>query len=180
MLLVADWMHPLARTADAGCSKIGLTCRRVVPIVPVLRSSVGLDLYMNVHSRDLFDLVQRSTTSANTAENKLNLGVLPAYLPPLDRIEDWLIARAHVRVQICTYRRSQYRHKGHNQHQQIYHCVDSAANSSRDSQADAFNPQTTASSEGPPVMRIPSIRQTHIISFLNDVGTVYDTLPLLP
>ncbi|KAG5918126.1 hypothetical protein E4U61_002041 [Claviceps capensis] len=159
MLLVADWMHPLARTADAGCS---------------------LDLYVNVHSRDLFNLVQRSTTSANTAENKLDLGVLPAYLPPLDRIEEWLIARVHVHVQIWTYRRSQYRYKGHDQHQQTYHCVDSAANSSRDSQADAFNPQPTASSEGPPVMRIPSIRQTHIISFLKDVGTVYDTLPLLP
>ncbi|KAG6303211.1 hypothetical protein E4U09_000696 [Claviceps aff. purpurea] len=144
MLLVADWMHPLARTADA-----------------------GLDLYVNVHSRDLFNLVQRSTTSANTAKNKLDLDVLPAHMPPLGRIEEWLIARIRVHVQIWTYRRSQYRYKGHDQHQQTYHYVDSAANSSRDSQANAFDPQPTTSPEGPPAMRISCIRQTHIISFSN-------------
>ncbi|CCE34927.1 uncharacterized protein CPUR_08866 [Claviceps purpurea 20.1] len=67
-----------------------------------------------------------------SAENKLDMGVVPADLPQLDQIEEWLISRVHVHVQIWTYRGSQYRYKG------------------------------------------------HVISFLKDVGTVYDTLPLLP
>ncbi|KAG6091447.1 hypothetical protein E4U30_006909 [Claviceps sp. LM220 group G6] len=103
------------------------------------------------------------------------MGILSADLPQLDQIEEWLIARIHVHIQVWTYRRSQYRYKGHDQHQQIpLRRLDrqQVSASSQDS-------QPTASPEGPPVMRIPSIRQAHIISFLKDAGTVNDTLPLL-
>jgi ATP-dependent DNA helicase PIF1 len=46
-------------------------------------------------------------------ENDLDFGIVPAYLPPLTQVEEMLIARVHVHVQVFQYRGQQYKYRGH-------------------------------------------------------------------
>ncbi|KAF4993680.1 hypothetical protein FDECE_13356 [Fusarium decemcellulare] len=46
-------------------------------------------------------------------ENKLDPGHVPDHLPELSQVEEVLIARVHVHVQVMTYRGQQYRYKGY-------------------------------------------------------------------
>ena len=48
-----------------------------------------------------------------SAENHLDFGDVPDFLPPLTQVEEQLIARVHVHVDICLFRGQQYKYKGH-------------------------------------------------------------------
>jgi ATP-dependent DNA helicase PIF1 len=48
-----------------------------------------------------------------SAENHLDFGDVPDFLPPLTQVEEQLIARVHVHVDVCLFRGQQYKYKGH-------------------------------------------------------------------
>ncbi|KAG7000101.1 hypothetical protein FocnCong_v012805 [Fusarium oxysporum f. sp. conglutinans] len=48
-----------------------------------------------------------------SAENQLDFGSVPAFLPQLTRIEEMLIARVHVFVNVMQVRGQQYKYRGH-------------------------------------------------------------------
>ncbi|KAF5711868.1 ATP-dependent DNA helicase PIF1 [Fusarium mundagurra] len=48
-----------------------------------------------------------------THENNLDPGDIPEHLPELTQVEEMLISRVHVHVQVMTYRGQQYKYKGH-------------------------------------------------------------------
>lgn len=48
-----------------------------------------------------------------SAENQLDFGSIPAFLPQLTRIEEMLIARVHVFVNVMQVRGQQYKYRGH-------------------------------------------------------------------
>jgi ATP-dependent DNA helicase PIF1 len=48
-----------------------------------------------------------------SAQNQMDPGVLPAYLPALTQIEEMIIARSHIQMIIYRYRGHQYHYSGH-------------------------------------------------------------------
>jgi hypothetical protein len=46
-------------------------------------------------------------------ENALDFGAVPSHLPELSQVEEMLIARVHVHVQVFQYRGQQYKYSGH-------------------------------------------------------------------
>ena len=48
-----------------------------------------------------------------SAENQMDLGVLPAHLLVLTQIEEMVIARLHIQMVLYRYRGHQYHHSGH-------------------------------------------------------------------
>lgn len=71
------------------------------------------------HHRDT--LFTRSTVNQRregqpyfwSADNALHPGDIPGHLPKLTQLEEWLVARVHVHVQVMIYRGQQYKYKGH-------------------------------------------------------------------
>ena len=48
-----------------------------------------------------------------SADNKMDLGIVPAHLPALTQVEEMVIARSHVQMMIKHYRGQQYQYTGH-------------------------------------------------------------------
>jgi hypothetical protein len=48
-----------------------------------------------------------------SAENEMDLGEIPAYLPELTQVEEMIIARSHVQMMVHRYRGHQYHYSGH-------------------------------------------------------------------
>jgi hypothetical protein len=48
-----------------------------------------------------------------SAENRMDPGELPAYLPALTQVEEMIIARSHVQIMVFRYRGHQYHYSGH-------------------------------------------------------------------
>lgn len=48
-----------------------------------------------------------------SAENNMDPGELPAYLPALTQVEEMIIARSHVQIMVHRYRGHQYHYTGH-------------------------------------------------------------------
>ena len=48
-----------------------------------------------------------------SADNEMDPGELPAYLPELTQVEEMTIARSHVQMMVCRYRGHQYHYSGH-------------------------------------------------------------------
>jgi hypothetical protein len=57
-----------------------------------------------------FTLASRSFFSE---ENNLHFGDVPTHLPELTQVEEMLIARVHVHVQVFQHRGQQYHYRGH-------------------------------------------------------------------
>lgn len=55
----------------------------------------------------------RQTVHLFSAENNMDPGIVPAYLPALTQIEEMVIARSHVQMMIKRYRGHQYHYTGH-------------------------------------------------------------------
>jgi hypothetical protein len=48
-----------------------------------------------------------------SAENEIDPGDLPAYLPELTQVEEMIIARSYVQIMVYRYRGHQYHYSGH-------------------------------------------------------------------
>lgn len=59
------------------------------------------------------DDTQQGSPGLFTVGNKLDPGCVPAFLPQLSQIEEQLIARAHVHIQMRTVHGVQHKYSGH-------------------------------------------------------------------
>jgi hypothetical protein len=48
-----------------------------------------------------------------SGENHLDFGDVSVFLPPLTQVEEQLIARVYIHVDVCLFRSQQYKYKGH-------------------------------------------------------------------
>lgn len=100
--LIAGWQDYLSSSRMEFCSR----CKRCWFEMKLSRGVCK-------SCRDRDNRRPENTPFFFSAENNLDFGDVPPYLPELTQVEEMLISRVHVQVQVFQYRGQQYRYRGY-------------------------------------------------------------------